>query len=200
MTKFSSVIIASHNQGKIKEFKSLFAIHKIKVSSSIDIGIPDVDETGKSFEDNAIIKVNSLPKNVFAIADDSGLCVDALDGRPGIYSARYASKYGGWNHAMERIYSQIKISKNPIKTASFFCALAVNIPKEKVFVYTGRVKGEIVWPPSGKNGFGYDPFFVPEGFKQTFGQIEHSKKIYLDHRFKAFKKFAKKHLNYIYKG
>ena len=198
MTEFNSVIIASHNQGKIKEFKSLFAIHKIKVSSSIEMGIPDVEETGKSFEDNALIKIKSLPKNVFAIADDSGLCVDALEGKPGIYSARYALKYGGWNNAMKRIYSQIKISKNPVKTASFFCALAVNVPKVKVFIYTGRVKGEIVWPPSGNNGFGYDPFFIPTGFKQTFGEIEHSKKIYLDHRFDAFKKFAKKHLNYIY--
>ena len=199
MTRFGSVIIASHNPGKIKEFKSLFAIHKVKVSSSIEMGIPDVDETGESFEDNALIKINSVPKNIFAIADDSGLCVDALDGRPGIYSARYALKYGGWNNAMERIYTQIKNSRKPVKTASFFCALAVNIPNEKVFIYTGRVKGEIVWPPYGKNGFGYDPFFVPAGFKQTFGQIEHSKKIYLDHRFEAFKKFARKHLNYIYK-
>ena len=199
MAKFDSVVIASHNQGKIQEFKSLFLVHKIKVSSSIELGVPDVDETGTSFEENAIIKVKSLPESFFAIADDSGLCVDALNGAPGIYSSRFASKSGGWKNAMQNIFSQIQNSRKKIYTARFFCALAINIPDEKIFVYTGQVKGKIIWPPSGKNGFGYDPFFIPDGFKESFGEMEHSRKIYLDHRFEAFKRFAKKHLNYIYK-
>ena len=199
MTKAYSknLVIASHNLGKIHEFKSLLSPYNVKIKSSSDLAISDVDEVGKTFEENAIIKVKSVPKNLFTLADDSGLCVNALEGKPGIYSARFASENGGWYPAMQEIYSSLKKTQSTDFSAKFVCCLAVNVPNKKIFTYFGEVTGEISWPPRGKNGFGYDPFFIPKGYNKTFGQIEHQNKILIDHRFKAFKEFAKEHLNNI---
>ena len=199
MTKAYSknLVIASHNLGKIHEFKSLLSPYNINIKSSSDLAISDVDEIGKTFEENAIIKVKSVPKNLFTLADDSGLCVNALEGKPGIYSARFASENGGWYPAMQEIYSSLKKTQSTDFSAKFVCCLAVNIPNKKIFTYFGEVTGEISWPPRGKNGFGYDPFFIPKGYNKTFGEIEHQNKILIDHRFKAFKEFAKEHLNNI---
>ena len=195
--KFDTLIIASHNEGKIEEFKSLFSTYNFKIKSSLDLKIPEVQETGKTFEENALLKLKSIPKEYFAIADDSGLCIKALGGKPGIFSSRFASEHDGWSSAMEKLFKETSRKKNRDFSAKFICTLAVNIPNEKVFIYFGEVHGRIVWPPSGKNGFGYDPFFVPKGYKRTFGDFKHSDKILVDHRFQAFKKFAKEHLNNI---
>ena len=199
MTKAYSknLVIASNNLGKIHEFKSLLSPYNIKIKSSSDLAISDVDEVGKTFEENAIIKVKSVPKNLFTLADDSGLCVNALEGKPGIYSARFASENGGWYPAMQEIYSSLKKTQSTDFSAKFVCCLAVNVPNKKIFTYFGEVTGEISWPPRGKNGFGYDPFFIPKVYNKTFVQIEHQNKILIDHRFKAFKEFAKEHLNNI---
>ena len=192
-----NLVIASHNVGKIHEFKSLLSPYNIKIKSSSDLAISEVDEIGKTFEENAIIKVKSVPKNLFALSDDSGLCVNALQGKPGVYSARFASEKGGWFSAMQEIYNSLKRTKSSDFSAKFVCCLAVNIPNNKIFTYSGEIMGTISWPPRGEYGFGYDPFFIPKGFKKTFGEMQHQKKILIDHRFEAFKKFAKEHLNKI---
>ena len=199
MTKDYSknLIIASHNRGKIHEFKSLLSPYNIKIKSSSDLAISEVDEVGKSFEENAVIKVKSIPKNLFTLADDSGLCVSALEGKPGIYSARFASENGGWFPAVKEIYNSLKKTQSSDFSAKFVCCLAINVPNKKIFTYFGEVLGSISWPPRGKNGFGYDPFFIPKGYKKTFGEMQHQKKILIDHRFEAFKEFAKEHLNSI---
>ena len=133
MTKAYSknLVIASHNLGKIHEFKSLLSPYDIKIKSSSDLAISDVDEVGKTFEENAIIKVKSVPKNLFTLADDSGLCVNALEGKPGIYSARFASENGGWYPAMQEIYSSLKKTQSTDFSAKFVCCLAVNVPNKK---------------------------------------------------------------------
>ena len=156
------------------------------------LGIEDIDETGKTFEENAIIKVKTVPDGSIGLSDDSGLCIKSLNHAPGIYSARYAKKQGGWSKAMEKLYYEAK-KKNAF-TATFHCVLALKLESSEISIFKGEVKGKIVWPPRGKNGFGYDPFFIPSNFKKTFGEMPHMEKILLDHRFKAFKKMARFHL------
>jgi len=197
VSKKDRIVIASHNQGKIKEFKTLFSKYNFKILSSNELNIHEVDETGSSFEDNAIIKVKSIPDNFIAIGDDSGLCVKSLKDKPGIFSARFSKKCGGWNEAMKKIFNQVSKLKKPNYSAKFFCALAIKFKNKKIFTYTGEVFGNLVWPPKGNNGFGYDPFFKPISYKKTFSQMKHSEKILIDHRFVAFQKLATKHLNSI---
>lgn len=191
------LVIASHNKGKISEFKSLLSSYNVKIIPSSELNISEVDETGKTFEENAILKVKSVPNNLLTLADDSGLCVSALNGRPGIFSSRFATEKGGWYSAMHEIYNSLKKLKNFDFSAKFVCYLAVNIPSKGIFTYFGEVLGTISWPPRGENGFGYDPFFIPDGYKKTFGEMQHQKKILIDHRFKAFNKFSKEHLSNI---
>ena len=156
------------------------------------LGIEDIDETGKTFEENAIIKVKTVPDGSIGLSDDSGLCIKSLNHAPGIYSARYAKKHGGWSEAMKELYSKAK-KKNGF-SATFHCALALKSENSEISIFKGEVKGKIVWPPKGNNGFGYDPFFVPSNSNKTFGEMLHMKKIFMDHRFKAFKKMARFHL------
>ena len=156
------------------------------------LGIDDIDETGKTFEENAIIKVKNVPKGVIGLSDDSGLCIKSLNHEPGIYSARFAQKNGGWLKAMKKLY--FAAQKKDCFAATFHCALALKSKSSEISIFKGEVDGRITWPPKGKNGFGYDPFFIPSNSDKTFGQMPHIKKIFLDHRFKAFKKMAKFHL------
>ncbi len=187
-----SIILASHNTGKIAEFRSLFSNYDVKIQTISMLGIKDIEETGKTFEENAIIKVKTVPDGSIGLSDDSGLCVKSLNNNPGIYSARYAKKNGGWFQAMEKLYFEAK--KKDCFAASFHCVLALKSESSEISIFKGEVRGEIVWPPRGKNGFGYDPFFIPSRSKKTFGEMLHMKKILLDHRFVAFKKMAKSHL------
>ena len=198
ISKFSSgdkVVIASHNEGKINEFKTLLAAYNLKIVTSRDLGIQDVKETGKTFQENSLIKVKSIPDNYLAISDDSGLCVNSLGGRPGIFSSRFQKKCGGWYEAMEKIYSDVKTRKNRDFSARFICCLSIKFSKNLIYSYLGEIMGKIVWPPKGKNGFGYDPFFIPEGHSMTFAEMEHSNKIFIDHRSIALKKLIKLHLS-----
>ena len=191
------IVVASHNQGKIKEFKTLFSKYKFKILSASELNINEIDETGSSFVDNAIIKVKNIPDDFIAIGDDSGLCVKSLKNKPGIFSARFSMQCGGWNEAMKEIFNEVSKLKKPDYSAKFFCALAIKFKDKKIFTYTGEVFGDLVWPPKGNNGFGYDPFFKPSSYKKTFAQMKHSEKILIDHRFEAFQKLATRHLNNI---
>ena len=188
------IVIASHNEGKIKEFKTLLADYNLQIITSNDIGIKDVKETGKSFQENSLIKVKSIPDKYIAISDDSGLSVSGLGGKPGIYSSRFQKSCGGWFEAMEKIYSDVK-KKNKDFSAKFTSCLSIKFSKNLIYSYLGEIKGKIVWPPKGKNGFGYDPFFVPDGYEKTFAEMVHSDKIFIDHRSIALKKLIKLHLS-----
>ena len=190
-----TIVIASHNQGKIKEFKTLLAAYNLNILTSQDLGITDVDETGRTFEENSLIKVKSVPDNYIAISDDSGLSVNSLGGKPGIFSSRFQKKCGGWFEAMEKIHSDLKTKKIYDFSAKFTCCLSIKFSKNLIYSYLGEVRGKIIWPPKGKNGFGYDPFFVPKGHTETFAEMEHSDKIFMDHRSIALKKLLKLHLN-----
>ena len=187
-----TIVLASHNTGKIAEFEALFSKYNVNIQTISMLGIEDIDETGKTFEENAVIKVKNVPDGSIGLSDDSGLCIKSLNHAPGIYSARYAKKLGGWSKAMEKLYSETKKKNN--FSATFHCVLALKSENSEISIFKGEVNGKIVWPPSGKNGFGYDPFFIPSNLKKTFGELPHMKKILLDHRFKAFKKMAKFHL------
>ena len=189
------IVIASHNEGKINEFKTLLADYNLQIVTSNDVGIKDVEETGKSFQENSLIKVKSIPDKYIAISDDSGLSINSLGGKPGIYSSRFQKKCGGWFEAMERIYSDVKRKKSKDFSAKFTCCLSIKFSKDLIYSYLGEVKGKIVWPPKGKNGFGYDPFFIPDGYEKTFAEMAHSDKIFIDHRSIALKKLIKLHLN-----
>ncbi len=188
------IVIASHNKGKIEEFKSLFLRYKIKILTSSELNIGDVEEIGKTFEENAIIKVRSISQNFIGLSDDSGLCVESLNGKPGIFSARFAKESGGWEPAMEKIYNEIVKKNTSNFNAKFVCVIALKWFDSDISLYRGEVNGEIVWPPKGINGFGYDPIFKPKGFSETFAEMSHSKKIFCDHRYEAFLKLSKEHL------
>ncbi len=188
------MVLASHNTGKIKEFKSLFSNYSVKIITSSELGINDVEETGNTFEENAIIKARSIPEGKLSISDDSGLCIEGLENYPGIFSSRYADRCGGWYEAMEKLYKDlIKVSNNNFK-ACFHSVIAIRWENNEISTFAGTIEGKISWPPKGDNGFGYDPFFIPDGQCKTFGEIKHEEKIKIDHRFKAFEKLAKLHL------
>ena len=189
------IVIASHNEGKINEFKTLLSAYNLKIITSRDLGIRDVEETGRTFQENALIKVKSIPDNYLAISDDSGLCVNSLGGRPGIFSSRFQKKCGGWFKAMEKIYSDVKTKKIEDFSAKFICCLSIKFSKNLIYSYLGEVIGKIVWPPKGEKGFGYDPFFIPKGHTKTFAEMEHSNKIFIDHRSIALKKLITLHLS-----
>lgn len=194
INKGDTVVIASHNKGKIIEFESLLSEHGIKIITARDLNIKDVKETGKTFKENSLIKVENIPDNYLAISDDSGLCVNSLSGRPGIYSSRFQKKCGGWFNAMEKIFVEVQKKKPVDLSARFVCCLSIKFSKKFVFSYQGEIQGDLVWPPRGENGFGYDPFFVPEGSKRTFAEMPHARKIRIDHRSIALKKLIRLHL------
>ncbi len=189
-----SVIIASHNEGKIKEFKSLFSGYNVKITTSSSIGIEEVEETGKTFEENAVLKAKSIPEGLISLSDDSGLCIKALKDEPGIFSARFARNCGGWYEAMKKLHEKIKINGHDSTEAKFVSVIALRWEDSSLSTFRGEVNGFISWPPRGENGFGYDPFFIPSGYKKTFAQMNHNKKILIDHRYQAFKEIAKLHL------
>tara|TARA_B100000989_G_scaffold278301_1_gene239980 strand:+ start:2118 stop:2723 length:606 start_codon:yes stop_codon:yes gene_type:complete len=192
--KKEKVLIATHNQGKAREFEELFKPYKIETFLSSDFGIKEPKETGLTFEENSILKAKSgLSSGLTVISDDSGLCVSALDGEPGIYSARLAKKCGGWSRAMQKIYTRILNTNSNNFSAKYFCCLTIAWQDGKIKSYAGEIKGAIKWPPVGSNGFGYDPFFYPEGSSVSFGQMEKSKKMNIDHRSIAFKKIISNH-------
>ena len=185
------ILIGTHNAGKFREIAYLLTKRYKKISpTSLKIKIPK--ETGKSFVSNSKLKVNFFSKyvNYPVISDDSGLCIQALRGKPGIYSARLAKKHGSFFKAMKFILKKMKNKKN--RKATFVCSLSYKKNNGKIVSAEGRLKGKISNQIIGKMGFGYDPIFIPLKKKKTFGQMLKSKKIKMDHRFIAFQKLKKK--------
>ena len=190
------VIVASHNSGKVREIKSLLKPYSFTIQSASDLKIKEPKETGKNFIENAILKAKFVSKKsgCIALADDSGLCINLLNGKPGIYSARWAGKDKDFKLAIKKIEKKlIKIDPNSnIKYRSHFCcALALSFPNGQTISFQGKVYGQLQFPAKGLNGFGYDPIFVPNGYKKTFGEMNYSYKERISHRQKAFKKLKK---------
>jgi XTP/dITP diphosphohydrolase len=185
------ILIGTHNKGKFKEIAHLIS-KKYKKISPVSLKIKSPKETGKSFTSNAKLKVNYFSKYVDfpVISDDSGLCIKALKNKPGIYSARLAKKYGSFLKAMKFILKKMKKIKN--RKAVFICSLSYKNIKGKIVTVEGKLEGNISNKILGKNGFGYDPIFIPLNKKLTFAQMSKIKKINMDHRFIAFKKLKKK--------
>lgn len=197
--KIKELVIASHNQGKIDEIKNMLAPYGVKVFSARELDLPDVEETGATFEENAELKAVQLSdiSGKPCLADDSGLCVDALNGRPGVYSARYAEHLvdgklvRDFDKAMEMLIGELKQSGNPDWSAHFSCVLAFKVPGQKCRFFEGRVEGRIVSERSGDMGFGFDPVFMPDGFDKTFGHFSKDEKAAVSHRGRAFAQFIK---------
>jgi XTP/dITP diphosphohydrolase len=186
----SELVVASHNAGKVREILELLAPYGIAVLGAGELGLPEPEETGVTFAENAILKARAaaLGSGKLALADDSGLSVAALGGAPGIYSARWAGPKKDFYAAMARIERELG---DKDRAAKFVCVLALARPSGDVEVFEGAVHGHLEFPPRGKNGFGYDPIFVADGMKETFGEIAPAKKHAISHRADAFAKFAK---------
>ncbi len=185
------ILIGTHNKGKFKEISFLMSKKTIKISPT-DMKIKSPKETGKTFSANSILKVKYFSKftDLPIISDDSGLCIFSLGEKPGVHSARFAKKHGGFFKAMKKILIRMKNSKN--RSAIFVCSLSFKYPEGKIITVVGKIKGLISNKILGKNGFGYDPIFIPFSKKLTFGQMQKSKKMKMDHRYIAFKKMKKK--------
>ena len=186
------LVVASHNPGKVREIKELIAPFGIQTVGAAELGLSEPDETGSTFAENARLKAEAAAKEsgLPSLSDDSGLCVDALDGAPGIYSARWAGPGKDFRLAMRRIEELLNAQGTPDKRAHFVCALALAAPGERSDIYEGRVFGTLTFPPRGDRGFGYDPIFVPEGYRFTFGEMDPKEKHAMSHRARAFAKFV----------
>ena len=186
----AKLVIASHNEGKVKEIAELFAPFGIETIGAASLGLPEPEETGESFAENAAIKAVAAAKasGMLALADDSGLEVHALGGAPGIHSARWAGQGKDFGIAMERVRRELDAIGAKDRSANFTCALALATPEGEVQVFEGKVFGTLAFPPRGTRGFGYDPIFVPEGHSETFGEIEPWRKHAISHRARAFQK------------
>ena len=196
MKKISKLLIGTNNNGKYKEIRDLLP-KRIKTYSASQFKLKSPKEDGLTFEENSIIKSKYFSKktNLICLADDSGLEIDILNKEPGIYSARWGGKKGDFNKAIMKVYRELfKKDKNwqqkKIK-ARFICALSICYLNEKIISVIGKVEGYISNDPRGKNGFGYDPIFIPKDKKKTFGEMDLSQKYKIDHRFIAFKKIKK---------
>ena len=196
MKKISELLIGTNNKGKYKEIRDLLPKY-IKTYSVLDFKLKSPKEDGLTFKDNSIIKAKYFSKKtkLICIADDSGLQIDILNKYPGIYSARWGGKEGDFKKAIKRVYREL--SKNDKKwqqkkiKARFICALSIFNLDEKIVSVVGKVEGYISKEPRGKNGFGYDPIFIPKNKKKTFGEMKFAEKYKIDHRFDAFKKIKK---------
>ena len=190
MLKKNKLIVGTHNKGKFKELCYLLPNNLKKISPQ-DLKIKAPKETGKTFKGNSILKAKYFFKltKLACISDDSGLEVVSLNNKPGIYSARWAKKLGSFKLAMRKILKLLKTKKG--RNAYFVCSLTLINKKGKIFNSTYRLKGKISRKILGKNGFGYDSIFIPQGYDKTFGQITKKKKMRIDHRFYAFKNLRK---------
>ena len=193
--KIYKLLIGTNNRGKLKEIKSLLP-KKIKIHSTSEFNLKSPVENGKTFKENSLIKSKYFSKKtgLMCLADDSGLEVDFLNKNPGIYSARWGT-HGNFNKAIRRVYRELnkkdKNWKNKKIKARFICALSISYLNKKIACVLGKVEGHISDKPRGKNGFGYDPIFIPLKKTKTFGQMKPSQKYKMDHRYQAFKKIKK---------
>ena len=194
--KISKILIGTNNQGKLREIANLLP-KKVKVFSTKDFNLKSPNETGKTFKSNALIKAKYFSKktNLICLSDDSGLEIDVLKKKPGIYSARWGGKKSDFNKAMQRVYKELDKKDKEWRTkkvsARFICALVIYWPNTKKIYSLGKVSGKISKTKKGKNGFGYDPIFIPNGHKRTFAEMSKSYKYKIDHRAKAFKKIKR---------
>jgi len=196
-TRLTRLVLATHNSGKVREIADLMRPLGVEVVSAGELGLPEPVEDAPDFAGNARIKALASAKasGLPALSDDSGLAVDALDGAPGIYAARWAEKPkfegGGRDFDMAMWHVHDQIGDNPNRRARFICALCLAYPDGETHVYEGTVEGEIVWPPRGEKGFGYDAVFQALGDSSTFAEIEPAEKHAKSHRADAFAKFLK---------
>ena len=186
----SVLVVASHNQGKVREIKALLGPHGIEPLSAAALGLPEPDETGATFVANAELKARAAAdvSHHPALADDSGLWVNALNGDPGIYSARWAGPTKDFRIAMARIEKELKEKNATDFSAKFVCALSIAMPHGEIQSFEGEVHGTLTFPPRGEHGFGYDPIFIPDGGRETFGEIDPHIKNAMSHRARAFEK------------
>lgn len=192
---FDRLVIASHNPGKVREIADLLTPYGVEVMSAGDLGLPEPEETGSSFVENAELKARAAAEGAGlpALADDSGLAVSALDGAPGIYSARWAGPGKDFAAAMERVEQELRKAnggEQGDRSAAFVCALCLAWPDGQVRSFEGCVQGTLVYPPQGTHGFGYDPIFLPEGEQETFGEMEAERKHAMSHRARAFRQLV----------
>lgn len=186
------LVIASHNQGKVREIRDLLGPYGMEPISAAELDLPEPEETGTSFFANAELKARAAAdlSGLVALADDSGLCVEALGGEPGVYTANWAENADGtrdWGMAMEKVEAKLQaLGPGASRAACFVSTLALAWPDGHVNWFEGRVAGTLVWPPRGGQGFGYDPMFVPEGSNLTFGEMDPAEKKKLSHRTRAF--------------
>ncbi len=187
------LVIASHNKGKVKEINELVSPFGIEAVSAGDLGLSDPEETEKTFAGNAALKARAAAEasNLPALADDSGLLVDALGGAPGIYSARWAGEPRDFGLAMEKVREALDEIGAEDFSARFVCALCVAWPDGQEEVFEGQVRGTLVFPPRGDKGFGYDPIFLPDRYDMTFGEMDPEDKHAISHRADAFRKLTK---------
>ncbi len=196
------VVIATHNAGKLREMQELLAPFGVEAVSAGDLGLPVPAETGHMFAENAAIKAHAAAKatGLPALSDDSGLCVDALDGAPGLFTADWAGPNKDFPAAMARVMRELEKRRSTDRRAHFVSALVIAWPDGHEELFEGRVFGQVVWPPRGSQGFGYDPLFQPDGFEETFGELFSEQKHGIDwskpeagalsHRARAFVKLA----------
>jgi XTP/dITP diphosphohydrolase len=202
------IVIASHNEGKVREIRDLLGPHGIEPVSAAELDLPEPDEIGTTFVDNADLKARAAAdlSGMVAIADDSGLCVEALDNRPGIFSARWAIREPtvapdadagevqgprDFGYAMQRVHEELeRLGPDVSRNAHFVCALAVVWPDGRSEWFEGRCEGVLVWPPRGDKGHGYDPIFQPAGYDITFGEMDPEEKHRISHRGDAFRKLV----------
>ena len=194
--KIEKLLIGTNNKGKLKEIRELLP-KNITTLSTAEFKLKSPRENGKSFKENSLIKSKYFSKktNLMCLADDSGLEIDILDKNPGIYSARWGGRNSDFNKAIKRVYRELKKKdkywRNKKIRARFVCALSISYLSKKICCVIGKVEGIISEKPRGKNGFGYDPIFIPINKKKTFGEMKPTQKYKLDHRSKAFKKIKK---------
>lgn len=182
------LVLATHNQGKLKEFKKILGASFASFATAGELGLPEPEETGATFIENALIKARAAAQATKSavLADDSGLCVAALNGDPGLYSARWAGPDKDFPKAMRRVHEALGASKD--RSAYFIAVLALILPDGSEHVFEGRIDGDIIWPPRGDKGHGYDPVFVPKGETRTFAEMEEAEKNAMSHRARAVEK------------
>ena len=185
------LLIASHNHGKITEVREMIAPFAIEVLSASDVKLDEPEETGSSFAENAELKARHAQQHsgMASLADDSGLVIPALDGAPGIYSARWAGPDKDFSVAFERIQHELAAKQVKEADAYFISLLCLCDAAGKSTFFEGRINGKLVFPPRGDKGFGYDPIFIPDGHEKTFAELGAAEKNAISHRAKAFKKF-----------
>ena len=192
MGKVKEIIIGTNNEGKYKEICNLLP-NKVKKYSPKEFDISSPEETGKTFKENSFLKASYFSKktNLICLSDDSGLEIDLLSGKPGIYSSRWSGEKNNFDLAIRRVFEEmnnIKEDWTKENIARFICSMTLYWPDGKNFSTQGIVKGKISTVKKGKNGFGYDPIFIPDGYNQTFAEMMPNMKMSIDHRFKAFLK------------